>query len=197
MKNPLRTAIRYAATAAAIAVTATGAMAQSYNATTAGGPTFNRQLEGLTPGTCSGSLSGVGTAVRFHVQPVWAASAGLRTFTSVATAPAGWDNYLFLYSAAWNPATPLVGCLAASDDNPGIGQSQFGFNMLANTQYFIVTTGFDNADAGAFTNTVTGGPVTFGLINQNVIPEPSTYALMATGLVGLAGMARRRRSTQV
>ncbi len=171
MKNPLRTAIRYAATAAAIAVTATGAMAQSYNATTAGGPTFNR--------------------------PVWAASAGLRTFTSVATAPAGWDNYLFLYSAAWNPATPLVGCLAASDDNPGIGQSQFGFNMLANTQYFIVTTGFDNADAGAFTNTVTGGPVTFGLINQNVIPEPSTYALMATGLVGLAGMARRRRSTQV
>ncbi len=28
-----------------------------------------------------------------------------------------------------------------------------------------------------------------------VIPEPSTYALMATGLVGLVGMARRRRNT--
>ena len=27
----------------------------------------------------------------------------------------------------------------------------------------------------------------------NVIPEPSTYALMATGLVGLFGLARRRR----
>jgi len=27
-----------------------------------------------------------------------------------------------------------------------------------------------------------------------VIPEPSTYALMATGLIGLAGFARRRRS---
>jgi hypothetical protein len=30
-------------------------------------------------------------------------------------------------------------------------------------------------------------------INPNVVPEPSTYALMATGLVGLVVMARRRR----
>jgi len=28
----------------------------------------------------------------------------------------------------------------------------------------------------------------------SVIPEPSTYALMATGLVGLVGLARRRNS---
>jgi hypothetical protein len=30
-----------------------------------------------------------------------------------------------------------------------------------------------------------------------VIPEPSTYALMATGLVGLVGIARRRNSLKV
>lgn len=29
----------------------------------------------------------------------------------------------------------------------------------------------------------------------NVVPEPSTYALMATGLIGLVGMGRRRRKT--
>jgi len=38
-----------------------------------------------------------------------------------------------------------------------------------------------------------------GFVNQqappgNVIPEPSTYVLMASGLVGLFGIARRRRS---
>ena len=30
--------------------------------------------------------------------------------------------------------------------------------------------------------------------NINVVPEPSTYALMGAGLAGLVGMARRRRS---
>jgi hypothetical protein len=32
-------------------------------------------------------------------------------------------------------------------------------------------------------------------LSVNVVPEPSTYALMATGLIGLVGFARRRRST--
>ncbi len=31
-------------------------------------------------------------------------------------------------------------------------------------------------------------------LTASVIPEPSTYALMATGLIGLAGFARRRRN---
>jgi hypothetical protein len=190
MAPSIRQRIRLATAALALAVAASPAAAQSYSATTVGGPTFNR------PVACN-ALSGVGTAVRYHVQPVWAASAGVRTFTSAATAPVNWDNFLILYSAAWNPATPLTGCLALNDDGPaGIGQSQFTFNMIANTQYFLVTTGFANSDAGAFTNTVTGGPVTFGLINQNVVPEPTTYALMVTGLAGLGAIARRRRATR-
>lgn len=35
----------------------------------------------------------------------------------------------------------------------------------------------------------------FGEVPCNVVPEPSTYALMATGLFGLVGVSRRRRSS--
>jgi len=57
-----------------------------------------------------------------------------------------------------------------------------------------VTTAFGNTQGGTSSNQITGPSLmTFGTIPTNVIPEPSTYALMATGLVGLMGMARRRR----
>lgn len=39
-----------------------------------------------------------------------------------------------------------------------------------------------------------GGAATAGG-GTSVVPEPSTYALLATGLLGVAGVARRRRTT--
>ena len=35
-----------------------------------------------------------------------------------------------------------------------------------------------------------------GAVSVSAIPEPSTYALMATGLVGILGFARRRRTQE-
>jgi len=41
------------------------------------------------------------------------------------------------------------------------------------------------------------GPATgyFQVSNMRVVPEPSTYALMSAGLLGIFGVARRRRNT--
>jgi hypothetical protein len=46
----------------------------------------------------------------------------------------------------------------------------------------------DNVSVGAAAGPVTPPPV-------NVVPEPGTWALLGTGLVALAGAARRRRAT--
>ncbi len=38
--------------------------------------------------------------------------------------------------------------------------------------------------------------ITVGVGNTNVVPEPSTYALMAVGMAGIAAFARRRRQAR-
>lgn len=49
-------------------------------------------------------------------------------------------------------------------------------------------------DANSESLTPTGTPACGGPGTYNVVPEPSTYALMASGLLGVFGVARRRRA---
>lgn len=164
----------------------------TYSATTLGGPIWNRPVEGSPP---VAPLSGVGTATPLHSQPFYVTVAGDYTFQSTATSPVNWDNYTFLYSPAFNPATPFVNVLIGNDDNITIGLSGFTFTLTANTQYFFINTGFGNSDDGDFTVDVSDIPggsdgIFLGTL---AVPEPTTIALVASIGLGLVGYRYRSK----
>ena len=70
----------------------------------------------------------------------------------------------------------------------GNGSNFFGVLAINNQSIQSVTVGGGLA-ISALEQVRIGGMAT----PSSVVPEPSTYALMATGLVGLVGIARRRR----
>lgn len=86
------------------------------------------------------------------------------------------------------------------EDNPGSGTysdsallSEFGlaFNVGADGLLFVeFYESFDDV-AGAADANWTAGSITLG--NVGAIPEPGTYAMMALGLLAVAGVASRRR----
>ena len=86
--------------------------------------------------------------------------------TLPATYPAAtWDNLTFLYQGAGiTPATPAANALFVNDDyvdsrnDPTLtrlkGESGFRYDLTAGSAYTFVTTGFNNAAFGAFSNTI-------------------------------------------
>ncbi len=185
--SPLRkTAKSLATLSLAVALAAPLLSAQVFTGTTVGGPTFNRPVAG-TPPT---SLSGVGTAVPYNFLSFTVSNSGSYNFLSEAIAPANWDNYLFLYQNSFNPGAPLSNALIGND-YPTIGRSGFDFTLTSGTTYVLVTTGFGNDDKGVYSNTISGQGVA---TPTSTVPEPSTNALMAAGLIGVAVITKQRRA---
>ncbi|MCX6874983.1 MAG: M6 family metalloprotease domain-containing protein [Verrucomicrobia bacterium] len=122
--------------------------------TTVGRSLWNRPDAGTPPAV----LSSLGTAVAYDMMRFTVSTTGTYTLKSTSTNPALWDNYLLLYSVAFNPAAPLANVLVGNDDYPGAGVGTAGFatTLTAGTTYFLVTSGYRNTDAGAYTLDISG-----------------------------------------
>lgn len=177
----MRTTHRFAL---ALAVLAGASVAQAgfltYSDTTVGGPTYNRALED------GSALSLVGSATAYHELVFSVDAPGEYFFTSLAVEPAKWDNMLFLYYNFY-PTLATQAYVKGNDDLLGVGSSGFTQSLVPGT-YTLVTTGFNNADKGAFVNQILGP----GEIVRQGAPVPEPASLVALGL-GVAALARRRR----
>lgn len=173
----------------ALALTASVTPAQAATETrigdTTGGLTFNRPLADFS------GLSAVGTAVAYDLFSFSVTEAGTYTFRNL-TLPRepGWDGFLLLYANGFDASAPLLNGIAGNDDfNGNVRLSGFDVTLNTGVAYTLVTTGFDNDDAGRFLG-IYRGPGEF----IAPVPEASTVTMLLAGLGAVAFLARRRRA---
>lgn len=151
-----------------------------FSGDTTGEPTWNRPT---SPAFLS--LSTLATATPYEVIPFFVSANGLYNISHIQD---NWDGFVFLYEDSFDPSLPLVNGIAGDDDgNGGIGTSDFSASLTAGTQYYLVTTGFDNTEFGTYTGTISS---TAGIATIGLIPEPSSLSLLAAA--GLFAARRRR-----
>ncbi|MGA9341530.1 MAG: hypothetical protein WBV61_04280 [Rhodanobacteraceae bacterium] len=130
-----------------------------YAGTTIGGPTFDRLYQDcVSTGT---------TGVNYQLQPFTVSADGDYAIHSEQS----YDGYLFVYGGGFDPDSPMLNCLFGDDDGDGgIGTSDLTATLSAGTEYLLITTGFNPADSGTFTNQIDGpGDIVFGARYQRTL----------------------------
>jgi hypothetical protein len=141
----------------------------TYTGTTIGGSVFNRPFSNFSspPTAISG---GAGEAVPYSSFGFTVSAPDSYVFESTAN----FDNFTVLYRNSFNPADSVFNALIANDDLLGLPDYNSGFTVALNTgiNYFLVTTGYDNLNAGTFSNRIDGA----GTVSRTAtsVPEPAT-----------------------
>lgn len=117
---------------------------------TTGGPTWNRPV---ASGSCPAStLSAVADMVTYETRLIHNASSGTLTVTIGSTAT--YDGYLVIYLGTSIPTDPLM-CHAGDDDGGPTGSDPLvTFTLAAGQSAVVVQSGFDNADVGPYSMTI-------------------------------------------
>jgi hypothetical protein len=137
-------------------------------------------------------ISGLGP-VQFHAQEFFTDTSGLFDFSSIQS----YDGYLHLYELVFNPTSQSTNLLAANDDGvSGIGSSDFSYVLISMRQYILITSSFSAGENGTFTNTIDIAQGRANVFAGKVtdVPEPTTLAIFALGIMGLASRRFKKQS---
>lgn len=143
----------------------------TYTETTVGSAVFNRPVDNFSspPTAVAGPGGGM---VGYSVFSFNVTAPASYVFQSTATST-NFDNFTVLYQNSFNPIDSVFNAIVANDDNLTPGLSGFTTALNPGINYFLVTTGFENIDAGTFSNTIAGaGDIVPGTIAA--VPEPAT-----------------------
>ncbi|MBD2386863.1 hypothetical protein [Cylindrospermum sp. FACHB-282] len=189
------------------------AVSISFTGDLTGAPLFDSPNEGNPPT----STVNIGEIFPYISQPFFVSNSGTYNFlsqvTGLTTQPlspgaTNWNNVTILYGNSFDPENPLTNAVIANDNFPDTLSSGFnGINLIANTQYFLVTTVFNPDDGfGTFNNTI-AETVSTGSNNINLgslppatdVPEPTTFpgTLLFTSGIAVALWQGQRRQFQI